>query len=394
MPVRPGDDEEIFDRTRRVVHGLFQYGFLEGWSEPSIEITPHTDAGTSALMMRVQAHLQLIVKVPRNPQDIANEAQGYAVLHEGPKEFSRYLVPPLPIAADTGNLLWLTPLLNAHTLYTELWARQHSGENRLSDKFIADLYADVLAKMRLLWTTTRTEPTAELQGRYLTPVERAFEALERHIEAQASPSQASNFWDLQVEVNDRTFGSLQEIRDTFRQRVAELVTPERLPSACTTHGDEHPKNIMVERHVSDPKTAWALVDFANAARHSDWVLSIAKMLYWWRYFCVVERAKSDGRFRRCRGGSMRPDGNRLLLAYDDRHIAKQVPPLASRLERMVSNTAVTIGRQFGESERSWRARLQLALFATAFGSSRRQYESAEFAAPVLIGEALKALYDP
>ncbi len=381
----------IYERTRLVLRDLFKYGVLEGWGEPRIEIGPHADTGTSALMMRAHARLKLIVKVHQNPDDTESEAAGYQILREGPQDFWRHLVPPLPIGDQ--KVLWLTPLLDAHTLYADVWAHRDSGSRALTDQFIAELYADVLDKMRLLWTETRSPSTPALQAGYLSQVGKAFDSLQREFEAHAPKSRASSFWNLQVEVNGRNFGSLRDIREDFHTQVYHLVTPERVPFSCITHGDEHPKNIMIGRPASDPKS-WALVDFVNAKRQSDWVLSIAKMLYWWRFFCVVERAKSDRRLRRCRASLLQIDGNRLLLTYDEGHIQQRLPRLAARLEQLVLGTAKAIAHQFREDEAYWRDRLRLALFSTAFGSSRRQYGTSDFAVPVLVGEALKAFYDP
>src|SRR6266699_1521116 len=166
-------------------------------------------------------------------------------------------------------------------------------------------------------------------------------------------------------------------------------------SSCTLHGDEHAKNIMVFRNaIGHNPTGWVIVDYVNAKKEADWIFSIAKMLFWWQFYCVLELAKQDSSIRETLKAAYDTEElkhNRLIITYDEKELERQVPARCRDLQQMVLTFAQTIAAAFGEDPMEFHQRLKLALFSVIFASAPIHFGKADFVVPIMIGESLKHL---
>src|SRR5262249_22445315 len=156
-----------------------------------------------------------------------------------------------------------------------------------------------------------------------------------------------------VEVNERPFEAIGSMLTDLHDQVDEAC----VEYACTTHGDEHAKNVMVYGDSGHfDRTAWALIDYTHASKQSDWLFSIARMLYWWRFYCVLEMAKKDRDLRealRIRPIEESMQNGRLILKYDESLLEATVPKLCRTLDHQVMEYAEEVAQEFGESTQVW-----------------------------------------
>ena len=195
---------------------------------------------------------------------------------------------------------------------------------------------------------------------------------------------------LKIQVNGQAYGTIQSLMNELLEGLREV----EIPYSCTSHGDEHARNIMVynDAIASRDETGWVLVDYVTARKRADWVLSIAKMLNWWKFSYVLEVAKRDREVRRSLRSRRRRQGDTLHLSYDEDALQSHLPPICRVLEKHLRELALNgVSSAFGERNHDWERRLQLAQFAVAFGAMPPQLRKAPFAVPVMIGKAVEFL---
>jgi hypothetical protein len=364
-----------------IIEESLQYSWLHRTAKPIIDVHPSQEVGaTDAIIFRANVKIDLFVKF--HPEDVTREDNGYKILYEGPNEFTSHLIPPLPTRGNI--LLWLTPLIDARTLH-DLICRP--GESSPFDQWIRQLYEDFFSAMKALWFQTRISISPDFRQIYVNRIWDRIDLMERGFNA---PS----FKDLTIEVNGVKYGIFENLMANFTDRMNRANTS--VHSSCTIHGDEHAKNIMVYRNaIGHNPTGWVLVDYVNVRKESDWIFSIAKMLFWWQFYCVLELAKQDSSLRESLKAGYDTEElkhNRLIITYDDKALEKQVPARCRDLQQMVLTFSQTIAAAFGEDPLECLQRLELALFSVIFASAPIQFGKADFAVPIMIGESLKHLF--
>ncbi len=368
----------------RMVHDIIeqslQYNWLHRTAKPIIDVRPSQEVGaTDAIIFRANVNIDLFVKF--HLEDFRREDNGYKILYEGPNEFASHLIPPLPTPSSAP--LWLTPLVDATTLH-DLACRP--GKSPLFDQWIKQLYEDFFSAMKALWFQTKTSISPDFRQIYVNRIWDRIDLMERGFNI-------SSFKDLTIEVNGVKYGVFENLMANFADRMNRASAS--VHSSCTIHGDEHAKNIMAYRNARghDP-TGWVIVDYVNASKESDWIFSIAKMLFWWQFYCVLELAKQDSSLRETlRAGydTEKLKQNQLIIMYDDKSLEQQVPDRCRDLQQMVLAFAQTTAVAFGEDPLECLQRLELALFSVIFASASIHFGKADFAVPIMIGESLKHL---
>lgn len=366
----------------RFVEVLIANKWLANAVSPSVDVMRvDSDGGTDAITLKAAATIQFFVK--HHPTAAQREFDGFSYLMQGPMAFHKHLIAPLATPADTrSNIIWVAPYLDASSL--QRLVMRHVPDERY--EWVIHLYRNVLQNMKQLWIDTRHPGTAPdiMQIYYQTRI------LERH-DSFAKGFQTSRLDDLEIVVNEHSFGTYGELAARFSQRVSKAA--KAMPrAACTVHGDEHANNILIKQSIAvmSPE-AWYIVDYVNATPQGDWVFSLAKMLYWWRFQCVVEQAKKDNELRKRLKPDSKIEGQRLLLTYDRETLKASVPLLSHQLEREVQGLARGVCREFGETRRNMEARLQLAQVAAIWGSAANHFRRHAFAVPIMLGEALELL---
>jgi hypothetical protein len=358
----------------RLIEDEIRLSWLHNTTTPSIEVKWSKEVGaTDAIMVEADVNIKLHGKV--HFQDAASEMNGYNILLQGPEEFTRHLVPPLRMSGDV-SLLWLTPHLNAKTLHDLTYARE------ATDQWIVDLYDNFFSAMEALWLHTKTSSPPDLRQIYV--VNRIVERIER----LAQGLHITNFQNKVLQINGEDYGSFNELMSVFNKSMSFANAKVRF--SCITHSDEHAKNIMVYNKAEglDP-TGWVIIDYTKTRKNSDWLLSVAKMLQWWRCYCVLERAKGDSRRQRLLEINMVEKDNRLIVEYNVEELQKQIPELHRILDKLVMKRVEKIAQAFEEQE--WQQRLKWVLFSVIFAAAAQQPEDAKFAVPVMIGESIKYL---
>lgn len=365
--------------VRDIIEESLQYNLLHRTARPIIDVQPSPEVGaTDAIIFRANVKIDLFVKF--HPEDVTREDNGYKILYEGLNEFTKHLIPSLPTQGN--KLLWLTPLIDARTLH-DLACRP--GKSLPFDQWLRQLYEDFFSAMKALWFQTRkTSTSPDLRQLYIN---RIWDRIPLMEEGFNVPS----FKDLTIKVNDVEYGVFENLMADFAERVNHA--SESVHSSCTIHGDEHAKNIMIYRNaIGNDPTGWVMVDYVNVRKESDWIFSIAKMLFWWEFYCVLELAKQDSSLRESLKAGYDTEAlknNRLIITYDDIALERQVLARCRDLQQMVLTFSQTVAAAFGEDPLKCRQRLELALFSVIFASAPLHFGRADFAVPIMIGESLK-----
>jgi hypothetical protein len=367
--------------VRDMIEESLQYNWLHKPARPIIDVLPSQEVGAAdAIIFRANVNIELFVKF--HPEDATRENNGYQTLLEGPNEFTSHLIPSLHMTGNTP--LWLTPLVDAITLH-DLACRP--GVVLLFDQWIKRLYEDFFGAMRALWFETRKISTPpDFKQIYVNRIWDRIDPMERGFNIHS-------FRDLVIEVNGVKYGVFENVMTDFEERI--IRAGAGVHSSCTIHGDEHARNIMAYRNaVGRNPTGWVIVDYVNARKEADWVFSIAKMLYWWQFYCVLELAKQDSSLRESLKAGYDPaelQHNRLIITYDDKELKRQIPARCRDLQELVLMFAQTVATAFGEDPQQYQQRLELALFSVIFASAPLHFGRADFAVPIMIGESLKHL---
>ncbi|HYT37707.1 MAG TPA: hypothetical protein VEL49_11070 [Ktedonobacteraceae bacterium] len=367
--------------VRDIIEESLQYNWLHRTAKPIIDIGLSQEVGaTDAIIFRANVNIELFVKF--HPENATRENNGYNILLQGPNEFTSHLVPPLP---TRGNIpLWLTPLVDATTLH-DLACRP--GKSAQFDQWLRRLYEDFFSAMKALWFQTRkTSTPPDFRQIYANRIWDRIALMEQGFNI---PS----FKDLVIKVNGVKYDVFENLMANFEERMNRLSAS--VHSSCTLHGDEHAKNIMVFRNaIGHNPTGWVIVDYVNAKKEADWIFSIAKMLFWWQFYCVLELAKQDSSIRETLKAAYDTEElkhNRLIITYDEKELERQVPARCRDLQQMVLTFAQTIAAAFGEDPMEFHQRLKLALFSVIFASAPIHFGKADFVVPIMIGESLKHL---
>lgn len=379
--------DALRELAAEVVREAIEYHWLYGTAEPRVDVRLSTDqGGTDAVILAADVRLRLFAKF--HPHDVQSEAQGYRVLRAGPDQFAEHLVPPL--SSNGSPIFWLTPLIDAATLHDLTFARRSS---RPSDQFLYQLYDDFLNAEETLWTATRTSETVDLSSIYGDRVSGdRFMALAAVLRDDLH-MEIPDLLEVTLEVKDSDFSRrIGDVLSDFEARLAKTTAP----APCTIHGDDHAKNIMVRRsgYDRDPRR-WMIIDYVTARSDGDWLYSVAKMLQWWDFYCVLEMAKKQKRVENALQVTQEFErsSNRLIIGYDRRYLRERVPRICRDLQQMVLQRTGDVAQRFGESDSQRQERLKLALFSVVFGSAHRQVGKAKFALPIMLGKSIEYLYD-
>lgn len=382
--------EKLCAMANEMVAESLEATWLRGAAKPRVQLIPSEQIGqTGAIILRGTVEFPLHVKL--HHKDAGREVAGYTVLGNGPDEFTRHLVGPLPTTGTDQPLLWLTPRVEADELHELTSAPSVSSQQQ---RWTHSVYANILASLKALWLHTRTplESSEEVLHIYEERIGNRLEVLEG---ALGLP----DFYDVRLDVDEhgddgatlRSYGAFTDVMQHFDDMAGNL----SVPYTCTTHGDEHAKNILIYKDAArkhNPR-GWVIIDYAGARSRSDWIFSIAKMLQWWQFYCVLELAKHNVTLRDSLRTRMEKKDGSLILGYDRSALMQAVPPLCHELRHDVLAFAERVANDFGEDSASWRARLQLAYFSVVFASAPLHLKDNAFAVPVMIGESLRALYD-
>ncbi len=371
---------KLYGWVRDIVQNEIHHNWLHGTAKPQrVSVGPPSEIGaTDAIILQADVHVRIFVKM--HPEDPEREFRGYDILCQGPQEFVKHLVPPIPSSLDSPHLLWLTPHVDATTLHQLVYRNSSSGH---FNRWIKELYADFLRNMEELWTNTRTFPPPNLRQIY---VERIWDKIGRMNEIL----KIDNIMDMHIRVNTNEYGLFSGLIDRFIDQVDSA--NKNMHFACTTHGDEHAKNIMVyEETISRKSSGWIIVDYVNAKKEADWIFSIAHMLQWWQFYYVLELAKRDQNLEQALNARMVLNDNVLTIEYNQEVLESHISSRCLELKQMLLTFTQRIAQDFGEDEQNWRQRLNLALFSVIFAAAPLHFGKADFALPIMIGESLKSL---
>jgi hypothetical protein len=284
----------------------------------------------------------------------------------------------MPRSGRGTKVLWLTPLINAKTLHEVVYDPQESGH---FDQWIRDTYDEFLGEMQKLWVHTKDSTSPDLREIYISRIWNRVERLEHALKI-------NSLRDMSIVVNERDPIRFGDVMNVFTEEIGQVIPP----FSCTTHSDEHARNIMIfeEAERRHDKTGWVIIDYASARKQSDWILSIAKMLQWWDYYCVLEQAKYDFNVKQTlRASPSRPKNGRWVISYDEKALKDLIPTRCSTLRQRVYTFAKETGEILKEDEQIWSQRLELALFSIIIASAPLHFGKADFMVPIMIGEGLK-----
>lgn len=355
--------------------------WLKGLGEPeSVTIEKAQYEGTTdAVIFEADVKVKLVLKYSLT--DAYNEKNGYDILFNA-KAYKGHLIPPL--FGELKNIagVMLTPYQYATTLHECI-----SG-NRIDTGFLLEIYKDFLKKSYQLWSSTRNANSIcnlnETYGKRVTNKER--------VNLFKKALGKDNLNTIEIKINGSSYGKYLDIVKDFRGRLQKLngVIP------CTTHGDEHAKNIMIfdDALTEFNEKGWVVIDYVNAKNESDWIFSIAKMLQWWQFYFVLELAKSNQEIRNKIKSEFRIEKNVLVLDYDLDALSSYRPEHCETLQKELIKYAKRVARNFKEDWSACEERLRLALFSVIFGSMPLHFRDANFAVPIMIHKSLESLMMP
>jgi hypothetical protein len=368
--------QKIENLVKDIIQQSIYYDWFHRTANPRVTTNLSNAFGmTDAVTLR--AHIQMDLFVKFHPDNVLREESGYKLLYESSDEFARHLVPSFPLPTEP-KVLWLTPFVNAKTLHEFAYK---TGKAEPFEQWIKKTHDDVLSKMQELWERTKTPTPPNVEELYIERIWKRAPLLEEKLRSH-------HLQNISIKVNEKEYGSLESIMDKF----IEQINRTKPLYSCTTHSDEHAKNILIYEDAERRRSAegWLIIDYAGARKQSDWILSIAKMLQWWDYYCVLEEAKSDFKIKRALEVSpCRPKNGQLVLSYNEDALKELIPVRCQDFSKRVYSFAQEVGIKFGEGEQTWKQRLELALFSIIFASAPLHFEKADFIVPIMIGEALK-----
>ncbi len=373
------NSQKVIGQLEQHIKEIILAKWLDGFGTVQVKLKndPNLTGATNALHYKVNSKLGFVVKY--HLQDVPAEKKGYAILKESSTRFSKHLVPPL-FANEINSAVLLTPYLVSSSLHEII-----SNKPTASDWIINELYEDFLAELRALWQNTLSPVKPNLKEIYLKRI------LDRAIEI-GKYWRLKNINDTEFVLNGVGIGKFRKIIDDIEVRLNKL--EKGVKYSCTTHGDEHAKNILVKtKDIGIYKNSWVLIDYVNAKRNSDWIFSIAKILHWWEIYFVIEENKSkkiESKMGNCTVDTKR---NLVKLWYDPRAVTNRQPVVCKKLSKRIHAFLNDVGcNLFKEDSNILEERLAIAMFSILFGGAVRHLDKENrFAIPVLLGESLNRL---
>lgn len=398
MDPRPSDLPEVAEKRARVrlrsaeiytfaeeqLEDVARQQWLGGVATPHARVKRKVRGGiTSASTLHVALHVDVFMKV--DPDQIIREWSGFRLLRSHPGLLP-HLVRPLDEARGTPTA-WIVPLLDAVTVHTAVC------QGLVSDAWAGRVYADILDAFEAYWLGSRVDGSPTLEGIYFDRVSSSLPyiaaGLKRVHKLRASARKLQN---LPITVNGSEL--LPSLAESSSQ-VAAQTQRMRAPYSYTIHGDEHGRNIMIYRRFleAEPST-WVLVDYAAAENQSDWLIPIAKMLWWWNWQAVLEMAMTHEALKLALDVRVSDRDGVLAFRYNEEALTKYRPSAVSEITSVITERAEQIASRFGEDPTQWQERLTLAQIALLFSSSRHQFRSSKgaFGAALLLAQGLKLLW--
>lgn len=360
------------------IREAIEYSWLRGAGAPTdVRLEPSPKRGaTDAITYEVEARIRFFLKF--HFKDAVDERRGHRLLMQS-DHFAGHLIPPL--FSNINENLWLMPYASGVSLH-ELVAHRLAEE-----PWIERLYEDFLQATGNLWTSTKAPIPPDLKETYADFVWKPKRVRDLSAALNVPPSKVG---DLEIRVNGESYGTIQGLMSELLDGLQGM----EVRQSCTSHGDEHARNIMVynDAIASRDETGWVLVDYVTARERADWVLSVAKMLNWWKFYYVLEVAKRDGDVRRALKSRRQRRGGTLHLSYDEDALRSHLPPMCRTLEKHLREFVHNgVSGAFGESTDEWSRRLQYAQFAVALGAMPPHLRRAPFAVPVMVGKGIQFL---
>lgn len=387
------EDQRIRRQVKAIIEEMIHSTWLHKLGVAKAEIIPSKySGGTSAVIFEANVQVRLVVKY--HSHDVPNERNGYQLLKKGPDRVKMHLVVPVTLDRLVKRpVVWITPHARATPLH-ELVVRL-TGRSTVPD-WLAALYDDFLDTMSALWTQTKTAVGQKQAGQILrdiyvkriytrtTMIEEGLDQLGFDV---------PDLMALKIDVNGHTFDgkTFKDVFDDFEERL--MAVKSTVSATCTAHYDEHANNILVtENQAHHTPDAWLLIDYVNSRLNADWVYSIAKMRYWWAFYCVIEQSKLNKELQNTLDGQIWVEDGTLKLTYQQEALRASVPPICLELDKRVMALAEAVAADFNEVGDDWRRRLDLAYFAVVYGAAALHFAEWPYAAPILLGEALEQFH--
>lgn len=366
---------------RRALEALIEEALnkelLRGFGESRVSVALAGDRGASgASTFAATAKVHFFVKQNVDPEQARAERDGYDLLQDdaAPK-FRERLVPP--IIPSSGYPVMLFPQLGGgyyETLHD--WVSGSASQERK-----LTLYRAILESfLNDLWIPSASPEPADLKKIYRARSHERAKSLVRLLGSDV------DYRKLTIQINGSGMGRLGDYIDVVDEFCASaIVTP-----SCTIHGDEHPRNIMV-----DPQDDWVVVDYASARRKADWVYSLAKALHWWRVYYCLDNARRDGDLLSDLDAKVRlsPDKKTLHLRYNEGAHRQALTPICALFENQVRDVGKQASSHFDDPQ--WQSRLSLAYFAVVLGNTtallKDRPKKNRFVVPAMLHSALRGL---
>jgi len=374
-------EEKVINSLKTHLQYALSGIWLKNFGKVTVEVKkdPRLQGVTDAYLYRVFTKANFVVK--HDYADVPKEKKGYEILKDASPSLSSHLVPPLEEGKNPDGVRYLneavllTPHINSLTLH-EIITKKKAEKN-----YIYSLYSDFLNKLKNLWSDTHNSTKPNIGRIYL--VERLDERLRKF----------KDFYDLKgnlkIILNKREIELTRKIIPDLQKRLLNL--KDKINYSCTIHGDEHAKNILVRKEsIGKDSEAWVLIDYTNTQEKSDWIISIAKILHWFKVYFVIENAR---RKRDLHGRIEKISSNTLKVEYTEGDFKKKIPRICDELYSRTLNFCNEANKEiFHEPDSIWKERLKIALFIMLFGAVTRHFEpEKEFAIPFLIGESFRFL---
>ncbi len=354
--------------------------WLDGYGNVRVKLVsdPHLTGATDAMHYKVIAQLTLVLKY--HQQDARLEKAGYQVLKRLSERFARkHLIRPL-FGNEVDSAVFLVPYLTAASLHEII-----SGEMASRRWIVEELYADFLQELNKSWERTLSSNRPNLRAIYLGRIVGCATAL-------ATKWGLKDIERTQFILNDKKIGQFRDIRNAVENRLTGI--EDGVKYSCTTHGDEHAKNILVKKQdVGIQRDSWVLIDCVKASDNSDWMFSIAKMLHWWEVYFGIEESKDKKPLPTFGDYSVDTKKNSIRVWYEAESFRNTIPAICQELSKSIHRLCENVGSTlFKEEPDVQQERLLIAVFSILFGSLSRHLDADnKFALPVLLGESLLRL---
>jgi hypothetical protein len=369
---------------RQLAGGVIKKAIIAGWlkgaGDATVRVFPSgTEGATNAAIMRAKIELDFHVKF--DMENAEKERAGYEILAET-DEYKGHLVPPLfqELVQDVPqtSVLMLVPFENADR-FSDL-----ALDAELDFRVLKRIYRHFLQANAALWRSTQSDSRLNLATIYTKRMRERGRDL-------AENFKFTKIEDVELTVNDESYGTFGSLFKTFRARLNALPKP----LGCTSHGDENATNLMVPKDdVEDEvESGWLMVDYVNTGTRNDWVFSVAKMVQDWDYDQTLRLASKDPKVAKSLEWDVTPKRGKkpiLRVRYDRDTLREHRLPISGELEKLTMATAEAFAEECGEGD-DWKERLTLARCAVAFGSAPLRMVADPFTTPVLLDQALSCL---